>query len=115
MTTITADSKLVAYCGLYCGACGRYLNEKCPGCAQNEKAGWCQIRACNIENGYTSCADCTQFADVNDCKKFNNLVSRMFAFVFRSNRPACIVRIREIGVESYAAEMAQKGQMTIKR
>jgi len=28
MKEIVADSKLVAYCGLYCGACKSYLKEK---------------------------------------------------------------------------------------
>ncbi len=42
MKEIVSDPKLVAYCGLYCGACKRYLQEKCPGwtfddCTQSKK------------------------------------------------------------------------------
>jgi len=33
MKEIIADEKLVAKCGLYCGACGAYLKGRCPGCA----------------------------------------------------------------------------------
>lgn len=105
MKEITADKNLVAYCGLYCGACGRYLKGKCPGCAKNEKAAWCGIRKCNIQHSRTSCAECTEFSDVNGCRKFNNTLSRVFGFIFRSNRKACVERIRTVGREQFAAEM----------
>jgi hypothetical protein len=35
MKAIVADAGLVAYCGLYCGACKAYLKEKYPGCHGN--------------------------------------------------------------------------------
>lgn len=38
MKQVVADPNLVAYCGLYCGACGAYLKERCPGCHSNAKA-----------------------------------------------------------------------------
>ena len=115
MEPIVADAKLVAYCGLYCGACGKYLKGKCSGCAGNEKATWCKIRTCCMENSYTSCADCEQFDDVADCRKFNNFMSKLFGFIFRSDRKACISRIKAIGIESYAEEMAQNRAPSIKR
>lgn len=106
MREIAADKNLVAFCGLYCGACKRYLNEKCPGCSRNEKAAWCAIRKCNLERSRTSCAECAEFTDVNACRKFNNPVSRVFGFIFRSNRKACVERIRSAGREQFAVEMA---------
>ena len=39
--TITASTEYIAACGV---ACRKYLNGKCPGCKQNEKATWCKIR-----------------------------------------------------------------------
>ena len=27
---VKTDKELIAYCGLYCGACGKYMNDKCP-------------------------------------------------------------------------------------
>ena len=63
MRSIVSDHGLVAYCGLYCGACGRYLKDKCPGCHENQKAGWCKVRVCCVDNHYASCADCEQFED----------------------------------------------------
>ena len=115
MEAIKVDPKLVAYCGLYCGACGRFRKGGCPGCAENTKAGWCKIRSCCAEHAYSSCADCREFALVTECKKFDNFMARIFALIFRSDRPACIARIKEIGVEAYAKEMAEHGLQSIRR
>jgi hypothetical protein len=115
MESIKVDPKLVAYCGLYCGACGRYQKGKCPGCAENAKAGWCKIRTCCMEHQYASCADCQDYSLVTDCKKFDNFMARIFGLIFRSDRPACIVRIREIGTDAYAEEMAAQGLQSIRR
>lgn len=113
MKEIIADPNLVAYCGLYCGACGKYLRDKCPGCKKNEKAGWCQVRVCCISSNYLSCADCKTVKDVSDCKKFNNFISKIFAFLFRSNRRGCINLIAEKGYERFAKQMAEGRKMTI--
>ncbi len=107
MKEITSNPKLIAYCGLYCGACKGYLKGKCQGCPENEKAGWCKIRACCQKNQYSSCADCKEFSDPNECKMFNNFLSKIFAFFFRSNRAACITQIKEIGLPSYADKMTE--------
>lgn len=105
MKQILKNSGLVAYCGLYCGACKRYLNDKCPGCRENTKATWCKLRTCCIDNHFGSCADCAEFADPNDCAKFNNFISKIFAFIFRSNRKACIEQIRVKGLDGHAEIM----------
>ena len=115
MKEITANPELVAYCGLYCGACKRYLKEKCPGCHENHKAKWCKLRLCCIDRGYTSCASCADFSDPRDCKLFNNWMSKVFGFVFRSNRAACIDQIREIGIDGHAEKMTQAQRHSIKR
>ena len=115
MKEIISDPQSVAYCGLYCGACKKYLQEKCPGCHENEKAAWCKIRICCIENQYISCADCKQFEELNDCKRFNNFMSKIFAFIFRSNRAACIQQIRDIGIQEHANYMSKEKLQTIKR
>lgn len=104
----------IAACGLYCGACRKYVGGKCPGCLGNEKAAWCKIRSCCLENGYRSCADC-KLMPLEQCGKFNNLIGKVFAFVFRSDRPACIARIKETGYETYAGEMRATNRQTIRR
>ncbi len=115
MKNIVSDSSLVAHCGLYCGACPRYLKEKCLGCHENHKATWCAVRSCCEEHAYASCADCEQFSDPNECKKFNNLVARLFALLFRSNRSACIEQIRALGIQGHADDMSKHQRQTIKR
>ncbi len=111
----TADKNLVAYCGLYCGECGSYKKGKCPGCHGNEKAAWCTVRKCCIEGGRLSCADCRIFTSATDCKKFNNIFSKIFGFIFGSDRQASISMIKEKGYEGYAEEMARRGAHSLKK
>lgn len=111
---IVADKNLIAYCGLYCGACRSYLSGKCPGCKENVKATWCKVRICCIENHFLSCADCKS-TEIENCKKFNNFISKMVGFVFRSDRVACIKRIKEVCYKDFASEMAAAKKQTIRR
>jgi hypothetical protein len=115
MREIVADKNLVAYCGLYCGACGKYLHEKCPGCHENTKATWCAVRACCTERGYASCADCADHQNPKDCAKFDNVISRLFGFLFRSNRAACIACIRQRGIDAFATDMAARRAQSMPR
>lgn len=115
MKPIDADASAIAMCGLYCGACKRYRKDKCPGCAGNDKASWCKIRGCCLERGIRSCADCDEFADVRDCKLFDNFLARVFSLIFNSNRAACIDVIRETGYEAFAEKMAAEGRQSLPR
>ena len=112
---IKADKDLVAMCGLYCGACGKYLKGRCPGCTDNEKASWCKVRACCIENEYKTCAECKTYDDFKDCKNLNNFMAKFFALFFNSNRPACLREIKKNGRKKFADEMARTGKMTLPR
>ena len=115
MKEIVNDLNLVAHCGLYCAACKRYLQEKCPGCQKNEKASWCQVRTCCATNHYQSCADCKEYENARDCKKYNNFMSKVFGFVFRSDRDACVRMIKEQGYEKFTVYMTENKLQTIKR
>ena len=115
MKAIEADSGMVAYCGLYCGACKRRLKDKCPGCHKNDKALWCTVRSCCMENGFLSCADCKKFDDPNNCGTFNNIFSKAIGFLLRSDRRACIYQIKKIGIDGHARDMASNKRHTIKR
>jgi hypothetical protein len=115
MKDIVQNTNLIAYCGLYCGSCKSYLKEKCPGCLENSKASWCKVRSCNIEHGFKSCADCSEFADPRECKKFNNFFSKFFTLVFGSDRTACVEKIKTSGYEEYALFMADQRLQSIKR
>jgi hypothetical protein len=112
---IVSDPQLVAYCGLYCGACKTYLKDKCQGCHDNVKAAWCKVRSCCRDNQCSSCAECKEFSDPNDCKMFNNFISKIFSFIFRSNRAACVFQIREIGIQGHADKMSEHNLHALKR
>ena len=102
---------IVAYCGLACSNCGMYLKEKCAGChgprPMNRK---CKMKVCAMEHGYITCADCTEFENLNDCKKLNNIVSKFFGFIFRTNRIGNLNRIREVGLEAFIEEKRKEGK-----
>ncbi len=115
MKEILVDTKLIAYCGLYCGSCRSYLKGSCPGCAENKKASWCKIRTCNMELGYASCADCKEFSNAMECKKYNNFMSKMIGFILKSDRNACINMIRSTGYDQFALYMAENKFQTIKK
>ena len=115
MRTIEASPELVARCGLYCGACGAYLNERCDGCHKNQKAKWCKIRTCCSEQGLASCANCADHPDPRQCAKFDNFVSRIFALIFRSDRAACVAQIRRLGLVGHAQAMADGKLQTVRR
>jgi hypothetical protein len=115
MQVVEVNPELVAYCGLYCGACRSYLAGKCQGCHENAKAAWCKVRTCCRQKNFTSCAGCSEFPDPHGCGKFNNVISRLFGLVFRSDRAACISQIRQLGLEGHAAAMAAKRIHTLKR
>ena len=64
------DNKLVARCGLYCGACIDYLVYKschgcacnCGGCAASAHHRSCDIyKCCAEQKSHETCADCSEF------------------------------------------------------
>jgi hypothetical protein len=89
------SNELIAYCGLYCGACSfkvafeennpehlmrmpakyDYLKkaplEGCPGCRLENRCGECAIRDCAIEKNLEYCGLCSDFP-CEKLQKFNN-------------------------------------------
>jgi len=116
MNEIVTDPQLVAHCSFYCGSCKSYRKGKCPGCVAKEKdPSWCRVRPCCREHAYRSCVDCTELEDISSCRKVNGLVNRLYGFVFRYSRLKNFDRLREVGYEAYAAELAQTGKLWVKR
>lgn len=113
--TVVTDSSAIAFCGLYCGACKRYLRDACPGCQKNDRASWCKVRSCCIVHGYRSCADCTELADIAGCTKLHNFVAKVFGIVFNSNRDACLAMIKEKGYDGFAEHMASRKLQALPR
>ena len=53
--------------------------------------------------------------DVKECKLFSNWIGKVFAFLFNSDRSACIRYIKEQGGQAFAKEMTKRKCQTIKR
>ena len=115
VTDYTGSVDLVACCGLYCGACRARVKGRCAGCRASTKREWCKVRACCTQRGHATCAECREHPDPRDCRIFNNPIARVFGFVFRSDRAACIAQIRHMGIEKHAAWMAECRRHSIPR
>ena len=110
---IKNDPQLIAYCGLYCGSCRKYLSGKCPSCQQLASPHWCKIRSCCIGKKMASCAECN-LETPNACKTFNNPISKVFKLLFGSDREKSILLIREKGAIYYARHMTETRQQSMK-
>lgn len=106
---------LVSFCGLYCGACGKYIKGTCAGCAGNEKAAWCGVRSCCLKKNIASCADCSDYPNPYDCADLNNFISKVIGFLKRSDRIKGIRYIREHGYEAFARHMAERNLQCMKK
>jgi hypothetical protein len=111
---IIVNENMIAFCGLYCPACSRFLKEKCEGCNEN-KASWCKVKPCNKENNYLSCAECQKYESVAECKKFNPLLIRFGELISRTNRKLGIQLLKVIGRLQYAQYMAKNKFVSIKK
>ncbi len=69
MKETLTEATLLAYCGVYCGAYERYIDDDCKGCRQTDNTTWCKVKACCIEHNYSTCADCTITDNIASCSK----------------------------------------------
>ena len=96
---------IIAYCGLCCSNCGMYIKGRCQGCHSDKPMNRnCKMKACAMERGYITCAECTDFQDFKQCKKLYNIVSRFFGFIFRTDRIGNLNRIKNVGIDKFKEE-----------
>ena len=106
------ENIIVAYCGLVCTNCGQYKRGKCLGCHSEKPMNRnCAMKKCAMSRNYLTCAECTEFENLKECKKLYNLISRFFGFIFKTDRIGNLYRIREIGLEEFKKERAISGKM----
>lgn len=92
----------LAYCGLVCSQCGAFIRGRCRGChSPKPMHSRCLVKRCAVERKIASCAECNEFADLHDCRKLNNFVSKLFGLVFRSDRIGNLERIRRGGLVEF--------------
>ena len=107
MTTAEDKTRLVAYCGLYCGNCGAYKRGRCRACLMGGGFSSCKVRECCIEKDYKNCAGCDEYLE---CRILNSFIARIFGFIFRTDRKANLQGLKEMGIEKWAEEMAASGK-----
>jgi len=119
-------SELIAYCGLYCGACSFRMASKennrkhienmpsiydnlkndpleyCPGCRLENKCGECKIRDCAIENNHDHCGECSDFP-CDKITKFNNDGKPHHSEVLSN-----LILLNEIGEKNWLEHMDEK-------
>ena len=104
-------SKVIGACGLVCSNCGALRHGRCGGChSEKPMFSCCPVKACTIEKGYATCADCTAFPDLKQCRKLNSFVPRLFSLIFRTDRKANLYRIRDVGLDVFRAERRASGR-----
>jgi len=118
--------ELIAYCGLYCGACSfkvafdendrshienmpekydKYRNlplEFCPGCRLENQCGKCDIKDCAEHKGVQYCSQCNEFP----CQKledFNN-----DGIPHHSESISNLQQIKQMGPENWIALQKEK-------
>ncbi|PIR13824.1 hypothetical protein COV49_00895 [Candidatus Falkowbacteria bacterium CG11_big_fil_rev_8_21_14_0_20_39_10] len=68
------------------------------------------MKKCAGGRGFATCADCRDFTNLKECKKLNNLISKFFGLVFRSDRIGNLNQIREVGLEKFKEEKLMSGE-----
>ena len=96
---------IIAYCGLCCSNCGMYKKGRCQGCHSDKPMNRnCKMKACAMERGYVTCAECADFQNLKECTKLFNIISRFFGFIFHTDRIGNLNRIRDIGLDKFKEE-----------
>jgi hypothetical protein len=116
MKKVTIDRNMVSCCWLYCGACKKYLADKCTGCKKLSKTPfWCSIRDCCMEKGYSNCALCEEYPNTLDCKRYNGFVMRTLGYICGSDRAAATNMIKQKGIDEFINYMSGNKIQRIKR
>lgn len=69
----------------------------------------CKVKKCCIDRQFSTCAECNEFANLRECRNLHNLISRIFGFIFRTNRIGNLNRIRELGIDQFTKEVTAEG------
>ena len=96
------DVAMLAPCGLNCMLCYRHLDKNpCPGCRArlddpDSYKRKCVMRACVLERGYETCADCAQ----RPCKRVKTFQKR-YMDGYGVNLSSIALSVRQAGAKAY--------------
>ena len=104
MKGFNRKNQLFSLCGLNCGLCPMFLNKYCPGCGGGEGNQSCKIAKCSMEHGGMEyCFQCSEYP----CSKYEHS-DDFDSFITHRSRKADIEKVRQLGIEAYNVEQAEK-------
>ena len=91
-------------CGLNCTLCSMHLGGYCPGCGGGAGNQSCAIAKCSLEHGGVQfCWKCPEYS----CSRYDGFDDGD-SFVPHRNRQQDIVQAREVGLDTYLAQLEEK-------
>jgi len=109
-----ASNEHVAPCGLFCTNCGKFKKGSCRGCQVEPGFSRCAVRLCCQERGITGCWECLDFKaprDYRECRKVNNAIAKIFALLFKSDRPGALLLLRDRSRAAFLEARRKSGKM----
>lgn len=104
MNSFKRNNPLFSMCGLNCGLCTMRLGGHCPGCGHGNKP--CKIARCGTEHGVEYCFQCPEYP----CRLYEH-VDEYDSFMTHLHQKANMMKAKEIGIEVYTEEQAEKGRL----
>lgn len=91
-------------CGLNCALCSMHLGGYCPGCGGGAGNQSCAMARCSLEHGGIQfCCECSEYP----CPRYEGF-DDADSFVPHRNRQHDIAQARELGLETYLAQLEEK-------
>lgn len=104
MKGFTREETRFSLCGLNCCLCSMHLGGYCPGCGDGAGNQSCAIAKCSLEHGGVSfCWKCPEYP----CSRYDGFDDGD-SFVPHRNRQQDIAQAREVGLETYLAQLEEK-------
>lgn len=104
MKGFTRTETRFSLCGLNCALCSMYLGGYCPGCGGGAGNQSCAIAKCSLEHGGVSfCWECPEYP----CHRYKGFDDGD-SFVPHRNRQQDIAQARELGLDTYLAQLEEK-------
>ena len=95
---------LFSLCGLNCALCPMHLGGCCPGCGGGEGNQPCARTRCACKRERIEfCFDCERYP----CEKYEGF-DEYDSFITHRNRHRDLERAKEMGIDAYRAELAEK-------
>ena len=104
MKGFTRTEKRFSLCGLSCALCSMHLGGYCPGCGGGAGNQSCAIAKCSLEHGgIPFCWECPEYP----CPRYEGFDDGD-SFVPHRNLQQDIAQAREVGLDTYLAQLEEK-------